>query len=53
MFMDFSYIYNLLNSITFIIGLWKIFEMRGEKGWKALIPCYNQYTLGAVSGDKN
>lgn len=51
--MDFSYIYNLLNSIAFIIGLWKIFEMRGEKGWKSLIPCYNQYTLGAVSGDKN
>jgi signal peptidase I len=26
-----------------IIGLWKIFEKAGEKGWKALIPIYNYY----------
>lgn len=23
---------------------WKLFEKAGEKGWKALIPIYNQYT---------
>jgi signal peptidase I len=26
-----------------IVGLWKIFEKAGEKGWKALIPVYNYY----------
>src|SRR5271170_4087212 len=26
-----------------IVGLWKIFEKAGEKGWKALIPIYNYH----------
>ncbi len=26
-----------------VVGLWKIFEKAGEKGWKALIPIYNYY----------
>ncbi len=28
-----------------IIACWKIFTKAGEKGWKALIPIYNQYIL--------
>lgn len=26
-----------------IVANWKIFEKAGEKGWKAIIPCYNLY----------
>ena len=47
--MDYRVIYNPLQpvfSIISVIGLWKILEDRGEKGWKALIPFYNTYVLG-------
>ncbi len=39
--MDTSYLLLILFSITTIIGLWKLFPMAGEKGWKAFIPAYN------------
>ena len=35
-----------------IIFLWKIFEMRGQGGWKALIPFYSDYTFGVVAKEK-
>lgn len=37
-------------SVIGTIGLWKILEDRGEKGWKALIPFYATYTLGKTFG---
>lgn len=39
-------IYMILSLIFFLlclIGLWKIFEKAGEKGWAALIPFFNLY----------
>lgn len=39
--MDFSYIFLIITSITTIIGLWKLFPMAGEQGWKAFVPGYN------------
>ena len=36
-------IFMLLSFIAVIVGLWKIFEKTGEKGFKALIPFYNFY----------
>lgn len=31
-------------TVLTIIAFWKIFQKAGEKGWKAIIPFYNQYT---------
>ena len=38
--------------IVSIIAMWKIFEDRGEQGWKALIPFYSTVTFGKVCGDE-
>ena len=38
--------------ILVIIAEWKIFEKAGEKGWKSLIPIYNQYILFKIIGAK-
>lgn len=44
---------NLLVSIIFavigIVALWKVFTKAGEKGWKAIIPVLNGYTLYKIS----
>ena len=39
--MDTSYLLLILFSITTVIGLWKLFSLAGEQGWKALVPLYN------------
>lgn len=39
--MDTSYLLLILFSITTIIGLWKLFLLAGEEGWKAFVPFYN------------
>ena len=39
--MDISYIFLILSSITTIIGLWKLFPLAGQEGWKAFVPLYN------------
>ena len=31
--------------VLYIIGLWKVFNKMGEKGWISLIPVYNFYVL--------
>lgn len=33
-----------------IVGIWKMFEKAGEKGWKSLIPIYNTYILFKLAG---
>lgn len=33
-----------------IIGMWKVFQKAGEKGWKAIIPFYNIAILYRISG---
>lgn len=35
----------LITVIPYIIGMWKLYEKAGEKGWKCLIPIYNNYIL--------
>lgn len=37
-------------SILVIVAQWLIFQKAGEKGWKAIIPIYNVYTLYKISG---
>ncbi len=41
--MSFYVIFMILTFVSTIIGLWKLFEKAGEKGWKVLIPFYNLY----------
>ncbi len=36
-----------------VVAEWKVFEKTGEKGWKSLIPIYNQYILFKIVGMKN
>jgi len=36
--------------ILAVIGQWKVLTKAGEKGWKALIPVYNSYTLCQIAG---
>ncbi|MCC8088753.1 MAG: DUF5684 domain-containing protein [Rikenellaceae bacterium] len=50
---SFFVVYYIVWSIVMVILLvsnWKIFEKAGEKGWKALIPVYNNYILVKISG---
>jgi signal peptidase I len=35
----------ILLRISFVIGLWKIFEMAGVPGWKSLVPIYAEHLL--------
>ncbi|MEO5627422.1 MAG: DUF5684 domain-containing protein [Candidatus Saccharimonadales bacterium] len=44
-----SFIY-LVVLVAAIVGMWKVFEKAGEKGWKSLIPIYNAYILLEISG---
>lgn len=39
--METSYLLILLFSISTIVGLFKLFSLAGESGWKAFIPFYN------------
>lgn len=39
--MDTSYLLLIIFSVTTVIGLYKLFPLAGEQGWKALIPLYN------------
>ena len=51
-------IYQLLFLIAFflliilpvILGLWKVFEKAGQKGWKCIIPVYNNMIAAEIAG---
>ena len=47
----FSIIINLAG-IASLVALWKIFEDRGQAGWKALIPYYASLTFGRCCGEE-
>ena len=52
--MIFELVYSTLSlawSVLPIIGMWLVFEKAGEKGWKAIIPFYNVYTMLKI-GDR-
>lgn len=38
--------------VFFIIVMWKVFTKAGKKGWYALIPFLNTYTMGEICGIK-
>ena len=38
-------LFMIVSFVLIVIGSWRIFEDRGEKGWKALIPIYSTYIL--------
>ncbi len=35
--------------ILTVVAMWKIFSKAGEKGWKAIIPIYNNYVLYKIA----
>jgi len=39
--MDLSYLFLIIASLTTIAGLYKLFIVAGEQGWKAFVPLYN------------
>jgi len=41
--MEYKWIINGILLVSLLIGLYKIFEKAGRKGWEALIPGYNLY----------
>jgi signal peptidase I len=36
--------------VLFHLGLWKLFEKAGRKGWEAIIPLYNIYVMIILTG---
>lgn len=42
----------LIMTIIQIIGQWKVFKKSGKKGWEAIVPFYNTWTLIEISGCK-
>lgn len=42
----------ILNLLS-IIGLWKIFEDNGQKGWKSIIPFYSDVILGRTCDEES
>ena len=47
-----EYIFLLAIIALTLVSLWFCFKKAGEKGWKALVPFYNYYTLYKISGMK-
>ena len=47
-----SYVYAAVILVLSVICLWKIFEARGQGGWKALIPFYSDYVFGVISKER-
>ena len=45
-------IFVIVWAVITIIGQWKLFEKCGEKGWKSIIPFYNDWTIVEISGCK-
>ena len=37
-------------AVLLIIAYWKVFKKAGKKGWEAIIPYYNSWTLNEISG---
>ena len=40
-----NYSFSIILAVLTIIGTYHIFKKAGDKGWKAIIPFYNGYTL--------
>jgi signal peptidase I len=40
----------ILLLIPFHVGLWKLFEKAGRKGWESLIPIYDLYVIQKITG---
>ena len=50
MFIVVLIIISLVIELLKLIGTWKMLTKAGERGWKSLIPFYNQWTLCKVAG---
>lgn len=37
-------------AVLYLVGLWKLFQKAGRKGWEAIIPFYNSWVLVEISG---
>lgn len=47
--MQMYYSFAIIAMVIIIISHWFIFKKAGEKGWKAIIPFYNSYTLCKIA----
>ena len=45
-------VFVLIGTAITIVGQWKLFEKCGEKGWKSIIPFYNDWTIIKISDCK-
>ena len=43
-------LYAAVTTLLFEIGIWKMFEKSGVKGWWTLIPCAREYQMGRCAG---
>ena len=41
---------SIVGEVLSIVGLWKLLEKSGVKGWWALIPCAREYQMGRCAG---
>lgn len=41
---------SILLLIPFHVGLWKLFEKAGRKGWESIIPVYDLYVIQKITG---
>ena len=46
--MTMLFIYVCLNIIGNTLGLWRVFEAAGEKGWKSIIPAYRLFVWAKI-----
>ena len=45
-------IFGIIVGVLLLIAGWKILTKAGEKGWKAIIPFYNMYTMVKIVDGK-
>lgn len=44
-----AFVFVIFWAVITIIGQWKMFEKCGQKGWKSIIPFYNDWTIVEIS----
>ena len=47
------HVFTIIICLITLVGLYKVFERLGEKGWKAIIPIWNGYIMYKIAGMKN
>lgn len=48
--LTFFLVFFLIIILPVILGLWKVFEKADQKGWKCIIPIYNNMVAAEIAG---